>query len=398
MLYSHFNQTLLGLEDVLVKNFRQKQNFIEIYLELNRKEQICPQCRQTTNLVHDYRTQILKDIPAFGKSVFLILRKRRYRCKCGKRFNEKNSFLPAYYRRTGRLSAYILKQLETVSSFTSVAKELNLSPSTVIRTFDLLSYTKRKLPQVLSIDEFKGNAWGEKYQCILTDPVNKQIIDILPKRYKEYLIQYFRNIPRNNVTHFVSDMWATYYDIAKSEFKKAIFIVDKFHFVRQVIWALDAVRKEEQKKFHPDRRKYFKHSRRLLMKKSKNLKDSEKQELNVMLYASKNIRIAHMLKEEFFEIMTAKDKTSAKTKLKFWILNAQNSGLERFISCANTMIHWTDGITNSFDCPYTNGFTEGINNKIKVLKRNAYGYKNFSRFRNRILHIFNHTQNPTCKQ
>jgi Transposase and inactivated derivatives len=395
MLYSHFNQNLLGLEDVLIKNIKQNNNLIEINIELNKKEHICPSCKQITANIHDYRIQTVKDIPAFGKSIVLKLRKRRYRCRCGKRFNESNRFLPSYYRRTGRLSQYIIKRLGNVCSFKSVAKELNLSPSTITRTFDLVSYTKRKLPSVLSIDEFKGNTWGEKYQCILTDPVNKIIIDILPQRYKDSLIPYFRNMPREQVTHFVSDMWTPYYDIAKTEFKKATFIVDKFHFIRQVIWAFDAVRKEEQRKFHPTRRKYFKHSRRLLMRKFKFLKDEEKQAVNIMLYASPNILTAHTLKEDFFKLMNSKNKKSAKKRLKSWVINAQNSGLKKFIACAKTMINWTEGITNSFSFPYTNGFTEGINNKIKVLKRNAYGYKNFARFRNRILHIFNNTQDPT---
>ena len=63
-------------------------------------------------------------------------------------------------------------------------------------------------------------------------------------------------------------------------------------------------------------------------------------------------------------------------------------GLKQFEKCAQTIRNWYSGIANSFDSSITNGFTEGCNNKIKVLKRNAFGYKNFSRFRNRILHIF----------
>ena len=63
--------------------------------------------------------------------------------------------------------------------------------------------------------------------------------------------------------------------------------------------------------------------------------------------------------------------------------------------CAKTMQNWYRGILNTFDCPYTNGFTEGINNKIKVLKRNAYGYRNFERFRKRILHVFGYNRTKT---
>ncbi len=73
-----------------------------------------------------------------------------------------------------------------------------------------------------------------------------------------------------------------------------------------------------------------------------------------------------------------------------WITDAESSELPQFEKCAKTIRNWISGILNSFSVPYTNGFTEGCNNKIKVLKRNAYGYKNFVRFRNRILHIFSH--------
>lgn len=83
-----------------------------------------------------------------------------------------------------------------------------------------------------------------------------------------------------------------------------------------------------------------------------------------MLYTSSRLLAAYSpLKEQFFLI------------------------LDSAVDCGNTMVHWSKGILNSFDCSYTNGFTEGVNNKIKVLKRNAYGYRNFPRFRNRILHI-----------
>ena len=62
--------------------------------------------------------------------------------------------------------------------------------------------------------------------------------------------------------------------------------------------------------------------------------------------------------------------------------------VHKLVKCAKAMQNWLTGILNSFTTPITNGFIEGCNNKIKVLKRNAYGYRNFKRFRNRILHMF----------
>ncbi len=151
--------------------------------------------------------------------------------------------------------------------------------------------------------------------------------------------------------------------------------------------AFEAVRKEEQKKFSSDYRKYFKRSRSLLLKRFDELTYEQKQQLNIMLYASQNISNAYFLKEYFFKILDCNDRTSAKKAMSDRISWAEESNLNRFEKCAETMQRWSTGIFNSFDCRYTNGFTEGCN-KIKVLKRNAYGYQNGKRFRNRILHMF----------
>ncbi len=394
MLYTHFTQDILGLQDVKVTKIESNEKELTIYADLERKEHNCISCGTATDTIHDYRKQTIKDIPAFGKLVSIVLRKRRYRCPCcGKRFFEKNSFLPKYHRMTNRLSAFVVNKLTDERSFTSVSKEVNLSVTTIIRIFDKVSYSKAKLPSVLSIDEFKGNTRGEKYQCILTDPVNKRVLDILPKRYDSYLSSYFKQFPkseRDKVEYFVSDMWKTYSKASDTWFVNATQIVDKYHWIRQAIWAFERIRKEEQKKLDPKLRKYFKHSRSLLIKRYDGLKDEEKQQVNVMLYCSVNISRAHWYKEAFIKILDSKSPEIAKSDLIEWIQNAENCGLVPFEKCAATMQNWYSGIINSLSSPITNGFTEGCNNKIKVLKRNAYGYKNFKRFRNRILHIFSH--------
>ena len=159
---------------------------------MERKSHNCICCGTATDTIHDYRLQKIKDISSFGKSVVILLRKRRYRCPhCGKRFYENNSFLLRYHRMTKRLVEFILYRLTDERSFTSVAREVNLSVTTIIRIFEIVNYPKTELPKVLSIDEFKGNTWREKYQCILTDPENKIVLDIFPERYKPYLTTYF---------------------------------------------------------------------------------------------------------------------------------------------------------------------------------------------------------------
>ena len=395
MLYNDYTAKLIDFQGIIVTNVEESTENLTINAEMRRKPHNCPCCGTATRTIHDYRKQRIKDAPSRGKTVVILLRKRRYRCPhCGKKFYEEIPFPPEFRRMTTRLVEYIIDKLRDERSFAGVAKETKLSVTTVIRVFDVISYPKMlHLPKALSIDEFKGNTWGEKYQCIITDPIRKTVLDILPERYSYYLNLYFKKYPeceRNQVKFFVSDMWKTYSDISDTWLNNAVKIVDKCHWIRQAIWAFEKIRKEEQKKLGADIRKYFKRSKSLLTKRFDGLKDDEKQQVNVMLYMSVNISRAHWYKEKFLQILDLKNPDKAKEAMINWITGAENCGLKPFEKCAQTMKNRFIGIINSFYSPITNGFTEGCNNKIKVLKRNAYGYRNFNRFRNRILHIFSH--------
>jgi transposase len=390
MLSSYYSQKFLKLSGVLIKDIYDDNGTTIIEIETERKPLSCPCCNHVTDAIHDYRLQPIKDIPAFGNHTILLLRKRRYVCKdCGKRFYENLDFLPRYYRHTKRLAFYILQQLSSTHSFKSVSAAVNLSITTVIRIFDNLSYAPESLPKVLGIDEFKGNTGHEKYQCIITDPENRTIIDILPNRYKADLTSYFLKFDTSKTSLFISDMWGTYRDLAKELFNNATYVVDKYHYARQVLWAFESIRKDVQKDFSDHRRKYFKRSRTVLIKHFKDLTDDQKRQVNFMLYTSDKLANAYILKETFYDFMESEDYEIAKERLQSWILFAEDSQLQRFVAVAKTMTNWQKGILNSFATPYTNGYTEGMNNKIKVLKRNAYGYRNFNRFRNRILHMCN---------
>ena len=322
MLYTYSIEKLTGLQGIIINNIESNKKEVHIHCELKRKPHKCPNCGFVTDCVHDYRVQVIKDIPSFGKFVYIHLRKRRYRCKCGKRFAEDNNFLAKYQRYTTRFIIYIIELLRTTTSFTQIARENNTSVTKVMRIFDMIFYSLNELPRTVAIDEFKGNTGGEKYNCIITDPENRVVLDILPTRKM--------------------------YDLIK----------------------------------------YFKHSRKLLLKRFDELNDEQKQQVNIMLYKSANLNIAHWFKEDFLKILDCNDREEAKKRMSEWIDSALDSGIEHLEKCAKTMLNWLNGILNSFLTPITNGFTEGCNNKIKVLKRNAYGYQNFNRFRNRILHMF----------
>lgn len=393
MLYNYSISNLTGLQDLKIKNIDTLGNFLLINAEIERKPHKCPCCNNLTDKVHDYRVQVIKDIPAFGKFILISLRKRRYVCKhCKKRFYEQMQFLPRYHRMTNRLSAWVINLLKDVRSFSSVAREVNLSVSTVIRIFDLVGYSKpQSLPEVIAIDEFKGNTGKEKYQAIITDPKTGVILDILPDRKQSHLVQYLKQYnkkERDKVKFFVSDMWKPYRELSEIFFKNCIYLVDKYHYVRQIIWAFERTRKRIQKKYSKEYRLLFKNSKRLLTKRKSKLNEEQLAQVEALLYVSDELRTAYYLKEAFYELLDCQDKKNAKQMMSDWIYDAQSSGIVDYDTCSNTLINWQNGILNTFDYPYTNGFTEGCNNRIKVLKRNAYGYRNFNRFRKRILHIF----------
>jgi transposase len=108
-----------------------------------------------------------------------------------------------------------------------------------------------------------------------------------------------------------------------------------------------------------------------------------------MLQYNDDLRLAHRLKEWFYEIYQHNKYSVQRAQFFEWIRNAEVCGIKEFESCAATYRRWSSGILNAFKYGLTNGPTEGFNNKIKVLKRISYGIHNFERFRTRILHSCN---------
>lgn len=384
---SDFIAKLLEMEDLIVKDISSSDTELHISFSLKRRPHPCPHCHSVTDRIHDYRTSIIKDLPIMGKRTFLHYSKRRYHCdSCGKHFYESFHLLPKYYRITTRLAFYSIHLLKNRYSVHSAASLLGISDSTVFRRLKNIHYSKPlHLPTVLSIDEFKGNSGGQKFQAILTDAHKHKLFDILPSRSQTSIMQYLLSFPnRNDVKYLITDMNQIYRDLAIQYFPNAKIVIDKFHVVRYITWALENVRKRIQKNLHPSKRKYFKRSRRLLLIHKEKLDQEGLMALEVMLTQSPDLAVAYHLKELFYEFMQSKDRIEASKRLKFFLLSAQASQLKEFDACLTMLGNWSKYILNAFDCPYTNGYTEGTNNAIKVIKRNAFGYRNFNNFRNRI--------------
>ena len=389
MLNKDYTAKLLDLVDVIITKVENFSEEVHVYLELPRIKHRCPACGALTDRVHDYRMQIIKDVP-LGRTTLLHLRKRRYRCDCGKRFFEKNTFLPRYYRSTSRLVAKIITAFHETVSASKIGTQFNVSGATAMRYFKYVSFRQTKLPEVLSIDEFKGNSGGQKYNSIIVDAEKHKVIDILPNRFENDLIRYFSQFQsKTDVKYFVCDMNPHFREVAKACFPKAVIVADRFHVIRQVYWAMERVRKNEQNKLSSRFRKYFKRSRRLLMRPMEKLSGEEADKLALMFEIAPRLADAYRLKNEFLEVIHSDSSKTGKPKLVDWLTVVEVMDSPEFDDCTKAYRNWFQEILNSMDVPWSNGFVEGCNNKTKVLKRVCFGMRNFSNFRKRIL--FCHT-------
>ena len=388
----NYIKEILDLEDIIITKTVHADKYVKFFLDTKPKSHICPVCGNSTTKIHDYRWQTIKDLPFQLKNCYLVLHKRRYVCSCGKKFYESYEFLPRYLHRTKRLTWKIADLLRETTSLKSVAKTSNVSVTTVCRILDSIHYSCPALKEAISIDEFKGNACTGKYQCILVNPKNHSVMDILPDRTQSHLTSYFREIDRAQrlrVKYFVCDMWQPYVDLALTFFPNAKVCIDKYHFIRQVTWAMENVRKRLQKTMTATMRKYYKRSHKLLLTRYHKLKEENKKACDLMLLYNEDLRLAHWLKERFYDLCQDTKYSRQRKDFYDWIKIAESSGLKEFEKCANTYRHWSKEILNAFKYGITNGTTEGFNNKIKVLKRTSYGIRNFERFRTRILHSTN---------
>ena len=391
-MHSNCIKDLLNLKGVILKSIKNFENNVEVHIELPIKEHICPCCGAKTSKVHDYYKQPIIDIPIYFKPTKLIYKKRRYECpNCSKSFYEDNNIVNKYARKSTRLAGYIVNELRNLDSISNISKKTNVDPGYISRMLPYLAVTNTHLPKVLCIDEFKGNSGNYKYQVALIDGETHDVVDILECRHKHALCEYFKKFPKeqlNNVKYFVTDLWETYKDISFTYFRKAKIIADHFHWARYACDVVNNIRIQVQKKLPAKERKYFKHSRKLLLSRSCNIrKDELKDELSyILINYSENLRIAYREKEEILNILHSTEDSEAKIK-KFseWIKRNLESDIPQLKECAKTYQHWYIEIKNSLLVPYSNGATEGFNNKIKVLKRVCFGIRNFTNFKARIM-------------
>ena len=386
----NYTEIIFKIKEEYIKHTRVNEDgSVHFTLEMPVAEQVCPHCGASTRKSKGKRSRDVKFGAMQHHTVTATYLQRRYKCQeCNHTFIEKNPFVSRYLRLSKSNLEYLFRQLGEKGSFTEMAKRSDVSVSTVIRYCSKLAIPKpAQLPTVLGIDEYKGNAEGQMYQVIITDLRNHSVVDILPKRETRALIQYFKTFSkeaREQVKYIVMDMCPLFKLVMQTMFSHAHIVADRYHVCRLVDWALERVRKREQKQIVTHSR-MLKYNRRVLMKNPDTLTENERVKLLEILRISDDLRRAYGLRLGFRKIFKTYSIPNIERHIQLWLKIVESSHLPEFSNFKTSFISWFPQIVNAFVLPYSNGFTEGCNNNIKVLKRISYGLRHFERFRVRIL-------------
>ncbi|MCO4348080.1 ISL3 family transposase [Staphylococcus agnetis] len=345
------------------------------------------------------------------RPTYLILKKQRYYCKeCEQTFTAKTPYIETRCTISNDVKLMVVRNLANVVSEKDIAKSILISPSTVHRYLKDLgesvkTYPNETLPPHLSFDEFKStNDVDSSMSFIYCDNITHDIIDILPDRRKFKLEEYFLRFSRKHreeVKSISIDMYPPYISLIESLFPNAAIILDRFHIVQAVNREINRCRIKTMNGFRTkDKPKYNKLKRhwKLLLKSPVELDRMNYHTFSLFSTWQSQYSLVQFLLSFNEELMKTYEvghnileslKSNNIKHLQHVLYQSKNLGISKGLRrVINTLIKYLPYISNTIQHPHlTNGPIEGINNKIKLIKRVAYGYRNFYNFKNRILII-----------
>ena len=375
---------LLGLsrKEYKIMNIQKERGIIEVELKNKRDKVRCPICNKFTSSIHDKLKPIRsKYLDSCGERVNLIIYKRRFHCyNCNKIFTEQMNLNTKNGSISNKIKIQIRRDLLDYNlTIDKIAVKNHVSKYIVRKELEeatqLIPDNQKNLPKVISFDEFKADTEEGKYAFILNDPIHKKVLDVLSSRKKERLIQYFTYTEnRRSVEYIISDMYEPYLLVQKTMFPHAKYIVDKFHYIRYVMKALDDIRIRLQRDYGEKSKEYklLKNKKNVaLLRKYSNdiswwveveryrnghiVKVLPGEIIQELLSINEDLRKGYQLKELFLDIVNHAPLDDVKRQLKCFIELCRESKIEEMMEASNTIENWLEYIVNSFiDKRYTN--------------------------------------------
>ncbi|MCG8361715.1 MAG: ISL3 family transposase [Pseudanabaenales cyanobacterium] len=388
---------LLNLPGIEVEDYHELGDELILEVEAIRDFATCPRCRQESHHLHQNRGHLVRDLNISIFQVLLRVNRRQFKCKtCGKPFSEELDFIGRRRRHTDRFAEMIVKQV-IHSDIHNVAKNNDLTDAEVWSMVKYLSKKKWTLDlsdlRRLGIDEITLRKGQSDYVVVLVDLDKNELIGLAPSRKHEDIEEVLKSWGDevlNQIIEVSIDLSGNYKSLVKKCIQNAEIVADRFHVMKLVNEEFNKVRNREKKAIEKNPntvekerlKEAFKQSKYALLKPEESLTEKQKLKLEEIKEVSPILAEMHQQKEAFRNIFeTAKDWRDGAVKLLAWMKKAQ----ENFQDSVSTIGRWFGEITNYFDSRTTSGAVEGINNRLKLIKRSGYGFRNFENFRLRCL-------------
>ena len=383
-------EVLLGLPEYRVVNQVLYPKQLELHLERRETSIVCPRCQTCCSRVQDRRSRCLRDLPILERPVLLWLHLRRFECpECPHRPWETSATFGARVKWTDRLYQQVRAEFLGGCPGRELARRYGLSERTVFRwTFERSRGGRpRQLGRAIGIDEYARRK-GHRYNTSIVDLDQGRPIATFRGRRAEEVIAWFKSRPQaelERVEVVVLDMSKTYASAIQDLFGESVQVIDRFHVVKLAVDALDEVLRSVQQQLEPEESKALKKLRRRWLKSPNQLNVDELiaryewrrrfPQLREMVDWVQDLR-------RWFERKYEKPAREAMLKL---IERASQSAQEPLKRIAGTLTRWFEPIVHYIWHRYSNGITEGLNNKIKLIQRMAYGLRNEHNRRKRIM-------------
>jgi len=349
----------------------------------------CSECGESTRAVHDHSERRVRDLPIFEHRVELIVPRLRVACDgCGPKL-ERLPWLEPYARVTRRLGDSVAK-LCRVASIRHVAQFFGLDWKTV-KALDFASLQRELGPvdldglQVIGMDEFAIQK-GHRYATVIVEPTRKRVLWVGRGRGRADVRPFFELLGPQRCGRLraaVMDMNAGYEVEVKHHCPQAAIVFDLFHVVakygREVI---DRVRVDCANALRSDKpaRRVVKGARWLLLKNRDNLAPQQDIQLKELLAANRSLFVVHVLRDALKDLWSYRHAGYAERAWRSWYAKARRSRIEPLKRFAANLKPYLPGILAHCRFPLGTNLIEGINNKIKVIKRMAYGFRDDAYF------------------
>jgi transposase len=353
------------------------------------EREVCPRCATASTSVYDHRVVTVRDAPLRDMGVRLVVRKRRFSCRpCGRPFTEPVPGIRKGYRTTERYRRSLLWACENFSDLSRVRRAYGCSSGYVYRALytQLELERRRRLypwPSVIGLDEHffrRGRGGFRQFVSMVVDYKNRRLFELVEGRTVGEMEAALAHIPgRENVRYVVLDMCDPYRSFAQRFFPNAVLVADKFHVLRLLSPAINRHRRLVE----GDRRSAA--LRRLLLCSRFRLEYADRLALDQWLVSQPVLCALYEAKEALHSLYRTRGYDRAKQALTTLTDRLSASPVPELQTLRRTLMRWRREILAYFATGLTNGRTEGFNNKAKVVKRRAYGYRSFQNYRLRLL-------------